>query len=271
MPPCVIIFVITTVHSIKEVERQYATGEEPLLVLCSDLQEYVCKYARNSGAAYKLASEFVGSQLASAWGLNTPQTAFVTLQPTHWVKAGEKGTLAFGSCRLDGVIDINPTTVRKIRYSQSVLSDLIDIALFDFWVANEDRNANNANLMYDVERDSLISIDYGCIFNTATYNYQLSQLTTTDTILASDLFYHLQKGTSGQQQIEKITKNSIARFYKRVANCERRVGLILKELPEQWRVPFNVVENKMNQLFDGVWLRDALSNFKECLEENIIK
>ena len=35
------------------------------------------------------------------------------------------------------------------------------IALFDFWIANEDRNANNANLLYDVGRGRLISIDYG--------------------------------------------------------------------------------------------------------------
>lgn len=36
---------IPPVHSIKIVERQYSTGEEPLLVLCSDMCEYVCKYA----------------------------------------------------------------------------------------------------------------------------------------------------------------------------------------------------------------------------------
>ena len=34
--------------------------------------------------------------------------------------------------------------------------------------------------------DIFVSIDYGCIFNTATFDYPLSQLTSTDTILWSD-------------------------------------------------------------------------------------
>lgn len=144
---------ISVIDSAKRIEQQFRTGEEPVLVMCSDVNLYVCKYMRSSAAAYKLACELIGARMAEAWHLNTP--------------------------------DITPSTYAKVPATIDSLEQLMQIALFDFWIANEDRNANNANLMYDVGRSQLVSIDYGCILNTATFEYPLSQLTTTDTILWS--------------------------------------------------------------------------------------
>lgn len=259
---------IPTILSIKTVERQYSTGEEPILVLCSDRYEYICKYVRSRGAAYKLVSELVGSQFAQAWGINTPSTAFVNIRPTHWAKAGLNGTLAYGSRRMGGVIDITPSTIVGIKPSLSSTKELLSIALFDFWMANEDRNANNANLMYDLARNSLVSIDYGCIFNTAMYDYPMFQLTTTDTILASDLFHHLQKGYSG-----KITSSSFIQILNQsyqscIRRCQQTTTYLQQILPEQWNVPHGIVCNKINQLFDMKWIDSVWNNFMECLMEN---
>ena len=93
---------IPLLDSVKAIERQYSTGEEPVLVVCSDKNAYVCKYMRSSAAAYKLACEWVGAQMASAWHINTPEIAFVRIKPTHWPKANSSA-LAIGSRRLDGV------------------------------------------------------------------------------------------------------------------------------------------------------------------------
>lgn len=92
-------------HSAKRIEQQFHTGEEPVMVMCSDINIYVCKYMRSSAAAYKLACEFIGAKFAT-------------------------------TC---------------------------------------------ANLMYDVVHEQLVSIDYGCIFNTATFDAPFSQLTSTIT------------------------------------------------------------------------------------------
>ena len=54
-------------ESIKAIEQQFRTGEEPVLVMCSDMNMYVCKYMRTSASAYKLACEWIGSQMARAW------------------------------------------------------------------------------------------------------------------------------------------------------------------------------------------------------------
>ena len=54
---------------------------------------------------------------------------------------------SIGSRWLDGVVDITPSTYAKVPATIDTLEQLMRIALFDFWIANEDRNANNANLM----------------------------------------------------------------------------------------------------------------------------
>ena len=258
---------ISTLHSIKAVERQYSTGEEPVLVLCSDKVEYICKYARSNGAAFKLVSELIGSQLALLWGLKTPSAAFVNIRPSHWIKAGNTGILAFGSRRLDKVIDVNNTTIGSIKSSENILFDILDIALFDLWVANEDRNANNANLMYDINLGAIISIDYGCIFNTAMYDYPMSQLTSTDTILASDLFYGIQK----DYPVDKVATKVMRNYNQNIARCQQFINKIVMELPSQWNISTDAVQSKVAQLFDSKWCDSVLNNFKEYLSENITK
>lgn len=52
---------VSNLHSIKQIEKQYNTGESPVLVVCSDKESYICKYMRSTSAAYKLVSEYIGA------------------------------------------------------------------------------------------------------------------------------------------------------------------------------------------------------------------
>lgn len=257
---------VRTVHSIKSIEKCYPTGEEPLLVLCSDMNEYICKYPRTGGAAYKMASELVGVLLAQTWKLKTPVPAFVKISPSHWTRAGKGGVLALGSKRMTSVIDINPITEGGIPSLPKIAKELLRIALFDFWVANEDRNANNANLMFDVSQNTLVSIDYGCIFNTAMYDYPMSQLTSTDTILASGVFEQLKTG------MKKQSLPIISRYYTQcIHRSQQAVTDILNVIPTQWNIPQSIITGKLNQLFDTKWMNDTWDNFKVCFMENLAK
>lgn len=260
---------ILLLDSVKSVERQYLTGEEPVLVMCSDKNAYICKYMRSSFAAYKLACELIGAQMAMAWHLNTPEIAFVRIRPSHWSK-GSNVVLSIGSRKMEGVVDITPPTYREVKSSTKTLMQLLKIALFDFWIANEDRNANNANLLYDVDREDLVSIDYGCIFNTATFDFPLSQLTSTDTILYSDLFQCLIQEKS-RDSLEAMLKPMNA-YYLACINRSRQLSShMLQTMPKDWNVPFDVVERKIGQLFDSKWIDCVWHNFTECLTENIGK
>ena len=35
------------IYSVKRIEQQFYTGEQPVLVMCSDVNTYVCKYMRD--------------------------------------------------------------------------------------------------------------------------------------------------------------------------------------------------------------------------------
>ena len=260
---------IPLLDSVKSIERQYFTGEEPVLVTCSDKNAYICKYMRSSFAAYKLACELIGAQMAMAWHLNTPEIAFVRIKPVHWSK-GNNGGVALGSKKMESVVDITPSTNREVKSSSKTLMQLLEIALFDFWIANEDRNANNANLLYDVEHEDLISIDYGCIFNTATFEFPLSQLTSTDTILYSDLFHSLVQDKSLASH--KLMVKPLRAYYLACINRSQHLSVqIVNAIPKDWNVPTAVVEKKVNQLFKTEWIEGVWHNFTECLTENIGK
>lgn len=260
---------IPLLDSVKSIERQYFTGEEPVLVMCSDKNAYICKYMRSSFAAYKLACELIGAQMAMAWHLNTPEIAFIKIRSSHWSR-GNTSALSIGSKKMEGVVDITPSTNREVKASAKTLMQLLRIALFDFWMANEDRNANNANLLYDVEHEDLVSIDYGCIFNTATFEFPLSQLTSTDTILYSDMFQYLiqEKSPASLEAIVKPLKS----YYLACVNHSRQLSMqIVDVMPKEWNVPADIVKNKVNQLFEPEWVEGVWNNFTECLKENIGK
>ena len=262
---------IQTLYSAKQIEQQFHTGEEPVMVMCSDVNIYVCKYMRSSATAYKLACEFIGTNLAKVWQLNTPDIVLVNIRSAHWEGINVSHSLSapsIGFRWLDGVVDITPSTYAKVPAKAETLAQLMRIALFDFWVANEDRNANNANLMYDVTREQLVSIDYGCIFNTATFNYSLSQLTSTDTILWSDLFHHLLQGTDRQTCLA-IADRLKADYEECLERSKSVVAEIITEIPQEWNVPLEIVSEKLRQLFDKQWTEAVWDNFMECLNENI--
>ena len=264
---------VLNVYSIKAIEHQYSTGEEPVLVVCSDMRAYICKYMRSSASAYKLACELIGARFAKIWKLNSPEFVFVNIKPEHWIgRFIQHSTVApaVGYRRIVGVMDITPSVVKEVAPTDSVFRQLLKIALYDFWVANEDRNANNANLLYDIANEQLVSIDYGCILNTSTFDYPMSQLTSTDTILWSDLFNHVSNGRN-----PAIIEQAVADLKKNYRNALKKgltqIGNIAEEIPKEWHVPSSIVKGKLQQLFSQQWADDVWDNFLECLYENVRK
>lgn len=250
----------------------YNTGEKPVLVDCSDYKARVCKYSRSSGSKFKLACEIIGSSLAEAWQLNIPKCDLVKIKPCH-VPAGlplnwfEKPCV--GSVLIDKVVDINPNSIANVATTAENLTSLLKIALFDFWIANEDRNANNANLMYDVENRIIVPIDFGCIFNSTTFDFPLAQLTSTDTILYSDLFGHMSKRIKCKKNISSI-KDRLYDYYKNsLQKSKDDAQNIINNLPSDWNINHDIIENKLAELHQNQWIDDAWNNFTENLDSNL--
>lgn len=237
---------IKQLASVKCIEQRFPTGEEPVLVLCSDWKTYVCKYMRSSSAAYKLVCEFIGGQMAGLWKLYTPQVALVNVKNEHWPLYVKhcNNVRSLGSCRIANVIDITPSTFNAVTPSERLFEQLLKIALFDCWIANEDRNANNANLLYDINAELLVSIDYGCILNTATFDFPLSQLTSTDTILYSALFKHIWE-KQDNVDIDLILDHLNTDYHQCLKRAQREADAIIQAVPQEWNVPLERLGQKI--------------------------
>ncbi|MDE5882210.1 MAG: hypothetical protein K2H60_10805 [Muribaculaceae bacterium] len=256
-------------RSIKAIQKQYNTGEQPVLVMCSDLHEYVCKYKRSSGSAYKLVCELTGAFLANAWNLNIPKIALIEIHYDHWMstRSISLSAPAFGSKIINSVIDVNTAFNKEIRISSELKEQILEIALFDLWVANEDRNWNNANLLYDMLTDSLVVIDHGCIFNTATFDYKLSLLTQNETILCSDLARTILKHIKPDEKdniLEKIKERFVSIQEKEL----KLIPEIMENIPSNWNVNPEVVSSKITELFDRKWMEECWDTFVEYFNEN---
>lgn len=263
---------LPVVYSLKPIEHQYRTGEEPVLVVCSDKHSYICKYMRSASAAYKLASELLGSALARHWSINSPEVAIVNIKPNHWsglFTSHITTAPAFGARRVSGVIDVTSSTTTKVSNTEHLLRQLACIALFDFWVANEDRNINNANLMYDISKEIFVPINYGCIFNTATFDYPLSQLTSTDSILFSDLFSYLISNRVGK--CDRLVNDLKQHFTESIMLCNSNISSVISQIPDTWNLPKELIIKKTNELFEEKWLKDVWQNFVECFYESLTR
>lgn len=260
---------IQYLHSIQDISVQYETGDLPVLVLCSDGQQYICKYMRpNATIGYKLACEFIGAVFADAWRINTPPFALIEIKPAHWASIGTPHSYsapAIGFRKIDGVIDITPTTYQQVTADKYALYQLLKIALFDFWIANEDRTYNNANLLYQLESNAIISIDYGGILNNVSFDYPLTQLTETDSILCADIFAHIVSHVTNEQ-----LNNAVSHLQKDYQGCLLRAKEQVRELArmeDKWNIPPSKMA-KIIELFADKWIEDTWTNFVECLKQN---
>ena len=254
---------IQRLKSIGRINTIYDTGERPVLVECDNLKGYVAKYMKSSSSAYKLACELCGSLLAIRWKLNTPDIAFIEIRPSDWPHYGSINfsAPAFGSLKLSNVMDITPISLKSIVRSEKVFFQLLKVALFDIWIANEDRNNNNYNLLFDLLKQEIIVLDHGCVFNTATFDYGLSILTCNETILDSELASYLYYQVS-ERHIGYI-KNY---FSESIRSCAEIVLNIERYIPNEWNVPHLIVKEKLSQLFNDDWISDCWDAFLEYIE-----
>ena len=266
-------------YSIKNIEKTYDTGEEPVLVACNDHNSYICKYTRYSGSANKLVCELIGALFAQNWMLNTPEVAMVKVCQEH-VPYNMSGSYfsktILGSLQQLNVIDITPTTIPLITPSERLCLQLMKIALFDLWLSNEDRNSNNANLMYDMVKDNIVAIDFGCCFNTATFDYPLSLLTESESILCSDLFLHLSKGLSQERIMAMADVLLRIDFPSCLHDCQTGKAVVQWDeeaneelgcpfIPKVWDIDRIRLLSKIEELMSDKWVERVRNAFIETL------
>lgn len=261
--------IVPIIHSIAPVSKVYNTGERPILVTCSDNNDYICKYTLSSGSAFKLVCELIGNSMASLWGLNNPEFALITLSAEHQqnVAITNRGNkLCLGSRFMENVVDLTKVSLLAVNDSFDNFCQLLDIALFDMWMANEDRNANNFNLMINIDDERFVPIDFGCIFNSSTFEYPLSQLTMSDSLMYSDLFCSMARKYA-DMLTEDLLNKIHASFVSKVAYCNDNNTLL--SIPTEWLIPQELVSRKLYELFSPQWIDSVWENYTDILNNSI--
>lgn len=150
-------------------------------------------------------------------------------------------------------------------------SDFLKIALFDIWLANEDRNYNNNNLLLHYAKDNRLSfyaIDHVAIFNSSFLDYGIQSLTEDDSILNTDLAKLLfaRDGKLGKT-VDKLIEN----FYLCIKDCESNLDNILALVPNSWTIDAVDIKAKMKQhLFIDAWVRQCEHNFRAFVHSLIL-
>jgi hypothetical protein len=264
-------------HSIEEIHKIFKTaGSSPLLVSCNDFNSWVCKYDK---FPKYLFNELIASEFAKMWQINTPNTALLTikkdhipfhkypqLQPVYFDKE------CFGSLYLQNTKEIDLSFIplfkeESFRNKIRKKSDFLKIALFDIWLANEDRNNNNFNLLFHFAKDnsySFYAIDHVNIFNSSFLNYGIEDLTEDDSIIKTELaelLFWKDKNLTGI--VDKLVEN----FYICTNDCENNLELILNLIPDSWLIDKAEIKEKMKKhLFNNEWKKQCEVNFRTLIQ-----
>lgn len=268
-------------HTIEEVHKVFDTnGSSPLLVTCDDFRDWVCKYDR---FPKYLFNELVASEFAKIWQINTPETCFIKVRKEHipldkypklqlnWFEKE-----CFGSLYLESSKEIDRTMIgmfeeKSFRDKISNKEDFLRIALFDIWVANEDRNHHNFNLLLYVspkKSNFFYAIDHVNIFNTSFLEYGITELTEDDSIIKTDLAKLL---FGKDKNLIVIVDNMIESFYLCIEECKNKLDEILSLVPKSWNIDTEQIRERiMNNLFADEWTNQCESNFREFVQSFIL-
>ena len=259
------------VNSISRPQKVYETsGSQPALILCDDFNLYVCKYNRQQGVeAKKLFNEFLAGHFAQIWNLSIPEFCLVKVNPEHIsghnsLQPAFFKTTCFGSkhnrhlAEVDEFYsEISPAQKKKFHKKY----DFLKIALFDIWLANEDRNYNNYNLLIDIENQNKFTpIDHDAIFNTGNLDKGLVLLCDNESLIHTDLVKRLF--TSKELRNSDFMKNLKKEYYLYISKCENNLDRILQKTPDDWQINRAEYQNLLKEnLFKKQWVDESLEYF----------
>lgn len=268
-------------YSIQDVIRIFDTGGSyPLLITCDDLQNWVCKYERNT---LNLFNEFLAYRFAELWGLRLPDIAQVTvherhlpLHMQHRLQPHLFRKVCFGSKFIENSSLISLTSLSSFQnynFRKKIVnkSDFLKIALFDLWLANEDRNHNNFNMLLEFVGNKIYficPIDHVTLFNSAHLNYPIVSITDFESIINTSLAQALFKT---DRRLGEYVNEIIENFYLCTTACEQQLLDILSIAPISWNIDIPLLERRLKEnVFSDEWKQQCVSQFRELVHQYIV-
>ncbi|WP_407520976.1 hypothetical protein PDL71_11120 [Lacibacter sp. MH-610] len=266
-----------TFQSIEALDKAniIATNNRPIIIHASDLNFYYCKYHSNVGTANRLFKEWLIASFLSDWQFNRSSINFIQALPEHipndlGIPRNQFDVPCFGLQKIDDAIDltqISEDAVVRSRNKNNLKADLLKLAFFDIWTANEDRNSNNYNIIYKQVGGEYLGypIDHEACFNFQNFENGLVQITYQDSLIYSSFFAKLFK-TSEFKSKERV-ENLKDSFYLCSRNCRQNVNAYLQNIPAGWNVNIVAKEAELNQfLLNDEWFEECWHTFLEFLQ-----
>lgn len=262
-------------YSIEPIQKVFYTQREPVLVRCNDLRYYVCKHSIYAPCD-SLFNEYLAARFLHAWRIYSLSPNLITINEEHLPQKFYSGQLQPASLKhsLIGfpfVKDQKEVTLLESGFKENnserskIVSpiELIQIALFDLWLGNDDRNWNNYNLLLESRTDGyhFIPIDHETIFNSNSLSYGINIQTEQDSLIYTSLF----KTVVSKRLIKSIfEKEKIIRedFYLCIVNCKNELDKIWEELPHDWNISIDTKrELILKNIFSSEWQDDVFRTF----------
>ena len=259
--------------SIEKVEIIFDTGQNPILVHANDLNFYVCKYNTSSFSANMLFREWMCSSFLKLWKLNVPEFDFIKLKEHHNPDGIQKinnempcfGVLYNNEYREIDAFISGMSSAQRRKFSTKI--DMLKIALFDYWLSNDDRNHNNYNLMLHLKDGNykIIPIDGGSVFHTGTQDKGNYTLSTDESILSSPLLSSL---FSKKELCNSDLLNGLSEYYYIcIQNCKQLLKEIINQAPPLWQINKQTeIQNLEQFLFKDNWITEVWETFTQHLQ-----
>ncbi|MCO5273504.1 MAG: hypothetical protein M9900_01125 [Flavobacteriales bacterium] len=265
-------------HSITELVRVWDTNINPVQVIADDVKDYVAKHNRGQAPCTRLRNEVLAHAYAGIWGLPVLEAALLKVDPLHVGRhlsgtcqpAYFKHTCFATRFRKDST-EFNRFLDQANAYEGKRFvnrQDLLKIALFDIWLANDDRTGNHPNLLVtaDGEGFTIRVMDHEGIFYGNNPERPLPHLTLEDSILTHPALRNLL-GRNFKRNTN-LVQQAVGNFYLWASACEQRTDEILSLLPADWRIDVATFRPLVQQrLFAQDRLRAVEHHFHELLQQ----
>jgi hypothetical protein len=267
---------VKVVNSISPPAYVYRTkGSKPVRIRCDDFNFYVCKYHRSfGGEAKRLFQEYVAASFANIWKLAIPEFCIVSINPEHVqgisdLIPGYFKKPCFGTRYQKTYVDVDEfygeiSSYEKRKYERKY--EFLKIALFDIWMANDDRNFNNYNLLVDVENGNrFVPIDHEAVFYGGNLDKEMVLLTEDESIITTDITKKLftRKELLNKKYLTDI-KNE---YYLCIKDCEKNVDNLLNSIPKEWGINIDEYNNLLKKkLFNDQWVKNCINHFLTLLQ-----
>lgn len=266
------------IHSIKKYDKIFDdNNSRPIKILGSDLSLYFCKTVHNGHSINKLFYEYLLYHYLINLGYNTPEIKIMKINRNHlegifYYNEIKKDTINFlASKQIVHSIDISLLNQKFdiSKYDIMNYQDILEIAFFDIFFFNIDRNQGNPNLLYD-SNYRFYAIDHGLCLNGSIFEGWSNDncLSDEESIINHNfikpILKHFAKKTEFYQCIDEI----IEKFRNELPTLKNSFSTIKNNFANHFSFDNELqeLEKHLNDnQFSEDWFELSVTIFKDLL------